>query len=129
MGYSQECLAEMIGEKQQTISDWEKCEHLDNTILERVAKALEIGVIWLKDIVMDSSNNQYYVQNSGTSFIETEHVAYAIHNPLEAMDEIYQNSITTIKKNCEDTIKSLQASLDAEREDKRRILDILLGNL
>lgn len=95
-GYSQEYVASLLGESQQTISDWERKETLDDEILCRIADVLDIGISWLKDIPLEKTSIYSQDGNNNTNFQSNHKVEYIIHNPLQAVENAYKTSTQII---------------------------------
>ncbi|GEM_PF-6899044 len=97
-GYSQEYLATQIkckeGVTQQTISEWEKEEVLPIEILEDIARILEVGVSWLEDSILDDESG-FFSQDgdNNNNFQKNENVTFTVHNPLQAMERAYKDTM------------------------------------
>ena len=67
-GIKQEALAQAIGVSQQTVSNLENSETIDEVLLEKVANALDVSVEGIKNFseeaVLNIIGNTYHVDNS-----------------------------------------------------------------
>ena len=109
----QDVLAEQIGVSQATLSSYEKKEKLDIEILEKVAKALDIPVEAITEIVestainiINAHDNQSIVNYSPT------------FNPLDKIVELYEEKNALYErmlKEREETISLLHEVLKEKK--------------
>lgn len=89
MGVKQEDLAERMNTNQQAISRYENSETLDEDILEKIAKALQIPVQAIKDFSEDATFN--IVANTFSDFKDNAVASAMNYYPtFNAMDKIVE---------------------------------------
>ncbi|WP_165026608.1 helix-turn-helix domain-containing protein [Dysgonomonas sp. ZJ279] len=62
-GIKQEAMADMVHLSQQTVSRYESAQVIDDEMLERFAKALDVSVEEIKT-TEEETNNNYYIENN-----------------------------------------------------------------
>lgn len=109
-GMKQEALAIAMGVSQQTISNIENSEEVEDKTLQRIAEALEVSVEGIKNFseeaVLNIIGNTYNVDNSSA-------VNYGCtFNPLEKLIEAYEEN----KKVYQEKEALYERLLQAERD-------------
>lgn len=115
LGVKQEDLAERMELSQQTISKFENKDTLENDVLDKIAKALNIPVEAIKNYDDEAAIN--IVSNT----YQDEAVSYAVHykctfNPIEKVVSLY-----------DEKVELLERMLKAEKE-KVALLEEVLKN-
>ena len=101
-GMKQEALAMAIGVTQQTVSNIEASENVDDEKLSQIAKALEVSVEAIKNFseenVINYFNNIYDhgVFNTGNNIHN-----YCTFNPLDKVVELYERLVQAEKDKVE----------------------------
>lgn len=94
---NQDVLAEQIGVSQATLSGYEKRDKLEQDILDKIAKALDIPVEAITELEVGTSINIY----SGTwqDNAVTNHYTF---NPIEKIVELYDEKIALYERMLKD---------------------------
>lgn len=120
----QEALANLVQMTQQNVSRYEGTRQIDDKVLEKFAKALDVSVEDLKTIQDPAplivENNNTYTENGSVSGINqgsywgdpTFHTSSVIH-PLDKMVELYERML----QSRDERIKKLEAKV-SELEKK-----------
>ncbi|TWP27777.1 XRE family transcriptional regulator [Apibacter muscae] len=95
---NQEVLAEKIGVSQATLSGYEKKDKLEQEVLEKLAKALEIPVEAITEIGESTSIN--IVANTFTDFKDNAvaNQNYPTFNTVDKIVELYEKLLETEKE-------------------------------
>ncbi|MGV1012953.1 MAG: helix-turn-helix domain-containing protein [Flavobacterium sp.] len=90
-GMKQEALAIAIGVSQQTISNIENSEELDEEVLLKIAEALEVSIEGIKNFseeaVLNIIGNTYNIDNASSAFNFN-----CSSNPIEKLIESYEEN-------------------------------------
>jgi transcriptional regulator with XRE-family HTH domain len=94
-GMKQEALAIAMGVSQQTISNIENSEEVEDKTLQRIAEALEVSVEGIKNFseeaVFNIINNTYHNTSSDSSTLIASSVNYQpTFNTIEKIVELYE---------------------------------------
>lgn len=89
----QDVLADQIGVSQATLSGYEKKDKLDQEILEKVAKALDIPVEAITELNDGASIN--IVANTFDNYSSAVHYTF---NPIEKIVELYDEKIALYER-------------------------------
>ncbi len=117
-GIKQEVLAQRVNMSQQTVSRYESMEIIDDDILEKFAKALDIPVDFFKSFNLDNTMNYYNVTNNTDYTMSTGENASGnelnqlknqtienqenIYNPLDTVKELYERLLQEKDKQIEE---------------------------
>lgn len=101
-GIKQEALAQAIGVSQQTVSNLENSESIDEVLLEKIAQALEVSVEGIKNFseeaVFNIINNTYNNNSSDSSTIIASSLNYQpTFNTVEKIVELYERLVQAEK--------------------------------
>lgn len=101
-GIKQEALAQAIGVSQQTVSNLENSETIDEVLLEKIAQALEVSVEGIKNFseeaVFNIINNTYNNNSSDSSTIIASSLNYQpTFNTVEKIVELYERLVQAEK--------------------------------
>lgn len=122
-GVKQEILADMIGVSQATLSGYEKKERLEEEVLVKISKALEIPVEAITELGNDAGVNIYAntfqdiqsTANGSGLFLNNN---YPTFNPIDKMAELYerllkseQEKVTSLVELLQETNASIQKLL------------------
>ena len=111
--FSQEYMAAKLNISQSKYSELERSSIIEDKYLTQIAKILDIGLDWLKEVPIQKGNTSYHQDGDGnTNFQNTGDVHYSINNPIEPVVTAYKV-----------TIESLQKTIEAERKEKQEIMD------
>ncbi|QIK53955.1 helix-turn-helix transcriptional regulator [Dysgonomonas sp. HDW5A] len=102
-GISQQGLEPLVNLSQQTISRYEDKRVIDEEMLQRFAKALEVPVDTLKNLEEDACFN-YYIENSTFS----DHAVAIIQNNYNPLEEVI--------KLCNEKVELYERMLANEKE-------------
>ncbi len=99
-GIKQEALAIAIGVSQQTISNIESSETIDDDKLQLIAKELGITAEAIKnfseDAVLNIINNTFNTNDNGIAILKTENFQPTF-NPLDKVVELYERLVQAEK--------------------------------
>ncbi len=99
-GMKQEALAIAIGVSQQTISNIESSETIDDDKLQLIAKELGITAEAIKnfseDAVLNIINNTFNTNDNGIAILKTENFQPTF-NPLDKVVELYERLVQAEK--------------------------------
>lgn len=99
-GMKQEALAFAIGVSQQTISNIEASENVEEEKLELIAKELGVSVEGIKnfseDAVLNIINNTFNTNDNGVAILKTESYSPTF-NPLDKVVELYERLVQAEK--------------------------------
>ncbi len=88
-GIKQEILAEQIGVSQATFSGYEKKDKLEQDILEKIAKALDVPVEAITEVDNDTSVNifsgTWHDNASANGYVKSQNF-----NPIDKVIELYE---------------------------------------
>jgi len=105
-GMKQEALAIALGVSQQTVSNIENSEKVEEALLEKVAQALEVSVEGIKNFseeaVFNIINNTYHNNSNDTSTLIASSVNYQpTFNTVEKIVELYERLVKAEKEKVE----------------------------
>lgn len=102
-GMKQEALAMAIGVTQQTISNFEASEEIENAKLVEVAKALGVTVEAIENFSEESVFNFFnnFYDNSSSQGNSFNQGMYATFNPLDKVIELYERLVLAEKEKVE----------------------------
>lgn len=113
---NQDVLADTVCMSQQTVSRYEAMKEIDDEILERFAKALDIPVEQLKKTEENApmfyiENNTFENENTGSGIINSglQDVNANYYNPIEKVTELYERLLQSEKEKYESLEKRLSA--------------------
>jgi len=89
----QYALAEKVNVSQPKISEWEHTEKLDDEILDRIAKALDVDFDFLKNFVPESVTKSYNIQSN----------EFTVNSAEKSEGKIMQTAGEQINDNREET--------------------------
>ncbi|SFD62034.1 helix-turn-helix domain-containing protein [Flavobacterium phragmitis] len=95
-GMKQEALALAIGVSQQTISNLEASENIDEEKLLEIAKALEVSIEAIKNFSEENVIN--YFNNIYDNGAFNKHYENCTFNPLDKVVELYERLIQAEKE-------------------------------
>jgi len=97
-GIKQEVLADQIGVSQATLSVYEKKEKLEQEILEKIAKALDIPVEALTELGQDTAIN--IISNTFSDFKDNAvaNQNYPTFNPIDKVVQLYDEKIALYER-------------------------------
>lgn len=110
---NQDVLAEQIGVSQATLSGYEKKDKLEQDILDKIAKALDIPVEAITELDQGASINII-----SSTFQDSSAVNHYTFNPIEKIVELYDEKIALYErmlKDKEEAISLLQEVLKERR--------------
>ncbi len=87
---NQDVLAEQIGVSQATLSGYEKRDKLEQEILDRIAKALDIPVEAITELEQGTAINII-----SSTFQDSSAVNHYTFNPIEKIVELYDEKIAS----------------------------------
>lgn len=95
---NQDVLAEQIGVSQATLSSYEKKEKLEQEILDKIAKALEIPVEAITELEQGTSINIF--SGTFTDFKDNAAIfnSYPTFNPIDKVVELYDEKIALYER-------------------------------
>jgi transcriptional regulator with XRE-family HTH domain len=100
-GIKQEALAMAIGVSQQTISNIEGSQSVDEEKLELIAKELGVSVEGIEnfseDAVLNIINNTFNTNDNGVAILKTESYNPTF-NPLDKVVELYERLVQAEKE-------------------------------
>jgi transcriptional regulator with XRE-family HTH domain len=103
-GIKQEALAMAIGVSQQTISNIEGSQSVDEEKLELIAKELGVSVEGIEnfseDAVLNIINNTFNTNDNGVAILKTESYNPTF-NPLDKVVELYERLVQAEKEKVE----------------------------
>lgn len=125
-GIKQDAMASLSGVSQSTISKYESMETIDDDLLERFAKALEIPIEKLKNGELEClsffiENNTFENNDKATAGEinmrdeNIENITY--NNPLDKVTELYERLLQDQK----DLVASLQKRVSELEEQLKKI--------
>lgn len=112
-GINQDVLAEMIGVSQATLSGYEKKDKLEQDVLEKLAKALDIPVEAITELEVGTSINIY----SGTWQDNAITNQYTF-NPIEKIVELYDDKIALYERMLKDKEQAIDLLHEVLKERK-----------
>ncbi len=92
---NQDVLAEQIGVSQTTLSGYEKRDKLDQEILEKIAKVLDIPVEAITEVDNDSSINIFSGTWNDNAVAQNYHPSF---NPIDKIVELYDKLLQSEKE-------------------------------
>lgn len=99
-GMKQEALAIAIGVSQQTISNIENSENVEDEKLELIAKELGVSIDGIKnfseDAVLNIITNTFNTNDNGVGILKTESYSPTL-NPLDKVVELYERLVQAEK--------------------------------
>lgn len=113
---NQEVIADAVCMSQQTVSRYESMKEIDDEILGRFAKALNIPLEQLKNMEEDApviyiENNSFENENTGNGTINSnsgiKDVSANYYNPIEKVTELYERLLQAEKEKNESLEKRL----------------------
>lgn len=102
-GMKQEALAQALGVSQQTVSNLENSEELDETRLQEVAKALGVTAEAIKNFSEENVINYFnnFYDNSFSNSQATFSPSNCMFNPLDKVVELYERLLKAEKEKVE----------------------------
>ncbi|MCM0668170.1 MULTISPECIES: helix-turn-helix domain-containing protein [Flavobacterium] len=102
-GMKQEALAIAIGLSQQTVSNIESSETIDNEKLTEIAKALGVSIEAIENFSEESVFNFFnnFYDNSSSQGNSFNQGMYATFNPLDKVVELYERLVQAEKEKVE----------------------------
>ncbi|MDY0986254.1 helix-turn-helix transcriptional regulator [Flavobacterium sp. CFBP9031] len=102
-GMKQEALAIAIGLSQQTVSNIESSETIDNEKLTEIAKALGVTIEAIENFSEESVFNFFnnFYDNSSSQGNSFNQGMYATFNPLDKVVELYERLVQAEKEKVE----------------------------
>lgn len=102
-GMKQEALAIAIGLSQQTVSNIESSETIDNEKLTEIAKALGVSIEAIENFSEESVFNFFnnFYDNSSSQGNSFNQGMYATFNPLDKVVELYERLVQAEKEKIE----------------------------
>ncbi|HEY1195076.1 MULTISPECIES: helix-turn-helix transcriptional regulator [Flavobacterium] len=97
-GMKQEALALAIGVSQQTVSNLEASETIDQDKLIEIAKALEVTVEAIENFSEENVINYFNTFNEAVSHSNFGHSSTCTFNPLDKVVELYERLIQAEKE-------------------------------
>lgn len=96
LGVKQEYIANELNMTQQTISKLEQKEEIENEILEKVAKVLNVPMDAIKNLNDEAATNYIntFYNNQGNGFIANNYT----FNPIDKVVELYERLLTAEKE-------------------------------
>lgn len=110
---NQDVLAEQIGVSQATLSSYEKKEKLEQEILEKIAKVLEIPVEAITELEQGTAINIY----SGTWQDNAITNQYTF-NPIEKIVELYNEKIALYERMLKEKDEAISLLHDVLKDKK-----------
>ncbi|PXV61028.1 helix-turn-helix protein [Dysgonomonas alginatilytica] len=107
-GISQHGLEPLVNLSQQTISRYEDKRVIDEEMLQRFAKALEVPVETLKNMEEDACFNYYIENNTFSEFSDHAYAVAGTHNNYNPVEEII--------KLCNEKVELYERMLANEKE-------------
>ena len=95
LGVKQEDLAERLQLSQQTVSRYENSEMLDDDVLDKIAKALNISIETIKSFSEDSVVNIFSGTWNDNSVAQNYQPTF---NPIDKVVELYERMLQTEKE-------------------------------
>lgn len=94
-GVKQEALAMTLGTNQREVSQIEQSEHIDETLLERIAVALGVSVEIIKSY--DETSAFYSINNhiENSTFNESSTAIHQDFNPVQKIVELYERLLNS----------------------------------
>ena len=112
---NQDVLAEQIGVSQATLSSYEKKDKLEQDILEKIAKVLDIPVEAITELEQGASINiisSTLHDNSGSIFNQPT------FNPIDKVVELYDEKIALYERMLKDKEEAISLLHDVLKERK-----------
>lgn len=101
-GMKQEALAIALGVSQQTVSNIENSEKVEEALLEKVAKALEVSVEGIKNFSEEAVLNNIQNNYEGSVVNDGPKINYnCTFNPLDKVVELYERLLQSEKDKIE----------------------------
>jgi transcriptional regulator with XRE-family HTH domain len=98
-GMKQEALAQALGVSQQTVSNIENSETVEEHLLEKVAKALEVSCEAIKNFSEEAVFNYFSTYHDNSSGPITNNQCN--FNPLDKVVELYERLVQAEKEKVE----------------------------
>lgn len=111
--YHQDVLAEQIGVLQATLSSYEKKEKLEQEVLEKIAKALDVPVEAITELEQGTSINIY----SGTWQDNAITNQYTF-NPIEKIVKLYDEKIALYERMLKEKDEAISLLHDVLKDRK-----------
>lgn len=92
----QEVLADQIGVSQTTLSSYEKREKLEQDVLEKIAKALNIPIEAISELKQETSINII-----SSTFHDSSAINHYTFNPIDKIVELYDKLLQSEKEKVE----------------------------
>lgn len=117
-GINQDVLAEMIGVSQATLSGYEKKDKLEQDVLEKLAKALDIPIEAITELEQGTAINIF----SGTFSDFKDNAAifnsYPTFNPIDKVVELYDEKIALYERMLKDKEQAIDLLHEVLKERK-----------
>ncbi len=97
LGVKQEAIAVELDITQQSVSDLEQKEVIDDAMLDKIAKILKVPVAAIKNMDDESTINYIntFYDNSANHGQGTNHHNYCTFNPVDKIVELYERMLKT----------------------------------
>ena len=115
---NQDVLAEQIGVSQATLSGYEKKDKLEQDILDKIAKALDIPVEAITELEQGTAINIF--SGSFSDFKDNSAVfnSFPTFNPIDKVVELYDEKIALYERMLKDKEEAISLLHDVLKEKK-----------
>lgn len=110
---NQDVLAEQIGVSQATLSSYEKKDKLEQDILEKIAKVLDIPVEAITELEQGTAINII-----SSTFHDSSAVNHYTFNPIEKIVELYDEKIALYERMLKDKDEAISLLHEVLKERK-----------
>lgn len=110
---NQDVLAEQIGVSQATLSGYEKKDKIEQEILERIAKALDIPVEAITEL-----DNGASINIISSTFNDASAVNHYTFNPIEKIVELYDEKIALYERMLKEKEQAISLLHDVLKDKK-----------
>jgi transcriptional regulator with XRE-family HTH domain len=110
---NQDVLAEQIGVSQATLSGYEKRDKLEQEILDKIAKALDIPVEAITELEQGTAINII-----SSTFQDSSAVNHYTFNPIEKIVELYDEKIALYERMLKDKDEAISLLHDVLKDKK-----------
>ncbi len=130
-GLTQEYMADKMGISSAEYTEIEKRKSIDEDSLAKIAKILNLGIEWLKDIPISIGIHNYYQDGNGSYYQNTgdAHHSTTINQPVEEVVRAYEKTIRKIEQlnersilEKEQLLEDLRSELRKEKESRESLL-------
>lgn len=112
-GINQDVLADQIGVSQATLSSYEKKDKLEQDILDKIAKALDIPVEAITELGQEATINII-----SSTFHDSSAVNHYTFNPIEKIVELYDEKIALYERMLKDREEAISLLHEVLKERK-----------